>query len=590
MKKLHKLLSFLAALAGVLLIFNACQKEPEIETMEQAGDIIKGKYIVVYHPGMQLKSDGLLTHEQSIEQLTTATLDMFTQYQVPSENLGFVYSHVLEGFSATLTDDEFVKLRNDERVKYIEPDAIMTIFSSQSNATWGIDRVDQRDLPLNQTYTWDATGQGVRAYIIDTGIRYDHVEFSGRATFGFDAFGGNGNDGNGHGTHVAGTVGGNLYGVAKNAQLVAVRVLDNSGSGSTSGVIAGMDWVAVNAVKPAVANMSLGGGASTATDDAVARMFDAGIPVVVAAGNGNFRGREQDACNYSPARAPKAYTVGATTTSDAKASYSNYGNCVNIFAPGSGITSAWHTSSTNTNTISGTSMASPHVAGAAALYLQNNPGATPQQVYDFISANSTKNKVTNSKTTNNHLLYTLGNTSDGGDNGGGETNQAPTASFTFTTQELTTSFDASASSDPDGTIASYAWNFGDGSTGTGVTTTRTYATAGTYNVTLTVIDNGGLTANSSKNVTVSTTPTEPVGDFILSVVAYKVQGRKRADLTWSGATTTSVDVFRDGVKVATVANNGSWTHATTQTGGGSHTYQLFEVGGSLSSNAVTVTY
>jgi len=589
MKNLQKLLSFLAALAGAVLIFNACQKEPELETHAKAGDIIKGNYIVVYHPGMQLKSDALLTPEQSVEQLTTATLDMFDQYQVPAKNLGYVYSTVLEGFSATLTDDEFIRLRKDERVKYIEPDAIMTIFSSQSNATWGIDRVDQRDLPLNQTYTWDATGQGVRAYIIDTGIRYDNVEFGGRASFGFDAFGGNGNDGNGHGTHVAGTVGGNIYGVAKNVQLVAVRVLDNSGSGSTSGVIAGMDWVAANAVKPAVANMSLGGGSSTATDDAVARMFDAGIPVVVAAGNGNFMGREQDACNYSPARAPRAFTVGATTSTDAKASYSNYGNCVNIFAPGSGITSAWHTSNSATNTISGTSMASPHVAGAAALYLQNNTSATPQQVYDFISANSTKNKVTNSKTTNNHMLYTLGNTS-GGDNGGGETNQAPTASFTFTTQELKASFNASASSDPDGTIVSYAWTFGDGSTGTGVIPTRTYASAGTYNVTLTVTDNGGLTASTSKNVTVSTTPTEPVGEFILSVVAYKVQGRKRADLTWSGATTTSVDVFRDGVKVATVANTGSWTHATTQTGGGSHTYQLVEVGGSLSSNAVTVSY
>jgi subtilisin family serine protease len=171
---------------------------------------------------------------------------------------------------------------------------------------------------------------------------------------------------------VAGTVGGNVYGVAKNVLLVAVRVLDNNGSGSTTGVIAGMDWVTANHIKPAVANMSLGGGASTATDDAVARMYDAGVPVIVAAGNGDRMGRAQDACNYSPARAPKAYTIGATTSTDAKASYSNYGNCVNMFAPGSSITSAWHTSNTAINTISGTSMASPHVAGAAALFLQNN--------------------------------------------------------------------------------------------------------------------------------------------------------------------------------------------------------------------------
>ena len=281
----------------------------------------------------------------------------------------FVYTAALNGFAAELNQGQLNALQHNPNVSYIQQDGRVSASATQTGATWGLDRVDQRDLPLNSTYNYTPTGAGVHAYIIDTGIKSGHTEFTGRMGNGYDAVtsGGAANDCNGHGSHVAGTVGGTTYGVAKQVTLHPVRVLDCAGSGTNAGVIAGMDWVANNHVKPAVANMSLGGGASTATDDAVNRMHNAGVTVVVAAGNEN-----QNACNVSPARAANAITVGSTTNTDARSSFSNYGTCVDVFAPGSNITSAWYTSTSATNTISGTSMASPHVAGIAALYLQGN--------------------------------------------------------------------------------------------------------------------------------------------------------------------------------------------------------------------------
>jgi subtilisin family serine protease len=294
-------------------------------------------------------------------------------------------------------------LSQDYRVLFVEEDGIMTADATQTNPPWGLDRIDQRNLPLNATYNYNWTGSGVRVYVIDTGIRTTHTQFGGRASNVFDAFGGNGSDCNGHGTHVSGTVGGSTYGLAKSALLRGVRVLDCNGSGSTSGVIAGVDWVRQNFIAPAVANMSLGGSASTALDTAVNNLSNAGVAIAVAAGNSNA-----NACNSSPARAANAITTGSTTTTDARSSFSNFGTCLDIFAPGSGILSAWFTSNTATATLSGTSMASPHVAGVAALYKQANPSASATTVRNAIVNNATTNVVTNAGTGSpNRLLYSL---------------------------------------------------------------------------------------------------------------------------------------------------------------------------------------
>ena len=317
-----------------------------------------------------------------------------------------VYKNALKGFSANLSEKEALALAEDPRVKYVEEDGEVSISTAQTGATWGLDRIDQQNLPLNSTYVYNATGSGVKAYIIDTGINVNHNEFGGRAINGFDAVDGSlpAADCHGHGTHVSGTVGGSTYGVAKSVTLVAVRVLDCTGNGTDSGVIAGINWVTSDhqAGQPAVANMSLGGGASQALDDAMNASISDGVTYAVASGNENA-----NACNSSPARVAAAITVNSSTSTDARSSFSNWGTCTDIFAPGSSITSAWYSSNTATNTISGTSMATPHVAGAAALYLQGNPSASPATVTAALINNSTPNKITSPGTGSpNRLLYT----------------------------------------------------------------------------------------------------------------------------------------------------------------------------------------
>ena len=309
------------------------------------------------------------------------------------------YTAVLKGFSATLPAAAAEALSRHPLVDYVEQDQIMTASTTQTGATWGLDRINQRNLPLDGSYTYTYTGSGVRAYIIDTGISTSHSQFGGRASNVYDAFGGNGQDCNGHGTHVAGTVGSTTYGVAKSVYLRGVRVLDCSGSGSTSGIIAAVDWVRLNRINPAVANMSLGGGYSSSLNTAVNNLANSGVFVAVAAGNEN-----QNACNVSPASASAAYTVAASTSSDAKASYSNYGSCVDAYAPGSSIRSTWLNG--GTNTISGTSMASPHVAGVSALIKHRYGNISSSSVTSYLNSAATTGVISgNPSGTVNRLLY-----------------------------------------------------------------------------------------------------------------------------------------------------------------------------------------
>jgi subtilisin family serine protease len=372
---------------------SASSAQKRSKLFKKGESAIPGQYIVVLNDEAAGSLGQFSFAQQASEVLVSAYGGKMKQ----------VFKHAINGYAAEMTEAEAVALSEDPRVAFVEEDGIMRASVTQTGATWGLDRIDQRNRPLNGTYNYNRTGSGVRAYIIDTGIRTSHTQFGGRAAASFDAFGGNGQDCNGHGTHVAGTVGGSTYGVAKSVMLRAVRVLDCNGSGSTSGVIAGVDWVTANRILPAVANMSLGGGASSALDTAVNNSINSGVTYAIAAGNSNV-----DACTQSPARVAAAITVGSTTSTDARSSFSNFGTCVDIFAPGSSITSAWSTSNTATNTISGTSMASPHVAGAAALYKEFNTTATPATIRNALVNNATTNLITGVGTGSpNRLLYTL---------------------------------------------------------------------------------------------------------------------------------------------------------------------------------------
>jgi subtilisin family serine protease len=348
---------------------------------------VEGSYIVVLKDGARTPASALASRYQG--------------------NVKHTYSAALNGFSVTgMSDRQARRLAADPDVQFVERNTFATIQGTQSNPVWGLDRIDQANLPLNQSYTYPNTASNVTAYVLDTGIRKTHSEFEGRASDGYDFIDNDAvaQDCQGHGTHVAGTVAGKTYGVAKKARLVGVRVLDCNGSGAWDGIIRGIDWVTANGKKPGVVNMSLGGsGTNASLENAVRRSISAGFTYVLAGGNSG-----QDACNFTPARTPEAITVGASDRADRRsiwtAGSSNYGTCLDIWAPGSDIVSASHSTDTGTRSMGGTSMASPHVAGAAALYLSANPSATPAQVRNALVGAATPNKLTDIRTGSPNLL------------------------------------------------------------------------------------------------------------------------------------------------------------------------------------------
>lgn len=507
--------------------------------------------------------------------------------------LHFTYERALRGFAASFPATALDGLRRNPHVAYVEPDAAVELHGTQANPpSWGIDRIDQADLPLNQSYTYPNTGAAVNIYILDTGIRLTHNDFGGRAQYVPGGVGGNfvgdGNanaaDCHGHGTHVAGTAAGSSYGVAKAANIWAARVVNCEGSGNVSMAIAAVDWVTANATRPAVVNMSLGYGDVQSLRTAVENSVAAGVVYAVSAGNGDFLGRPLNACSGSPAGAPNALTVGATTINDTESSFSNYGTCVDILAPGSSIVSAYYTSNTATASMSGTSMSSPHVAGAAALYYAANPSATPAQLMTALKGNAIVGTISL------HSRSVSGGTANRflnvGFIGGGTppANQAPTANFTFSCSGLTCTF-TDASSDVDGTIGSRSWNFGDGTTSTVTNPSKTYATGGNYNVTLTVTDDDLSPDSETKAVSVSATGT----GIALSATGQKVKGVRTASLAWSGATGTHVDIERNGAVLRSTTNDGIETDSAGK-GGGSLSYRICLTGSSTCSNLVTLSF
>ncbi|HUF59794.1 MAG TPA: S8 family serine peptidase [Actinomycetota bacterium] len=542
-------------------------------------------------------------------------------------SVSHVYRSALNGYAATMSARAAGRVAADPRVLLVEADQQVQAFA-QSLPT-GVDRISEPNSAGATTSHLDIDGNDdwrvdVDVAVLDTGIDVDHpdlnvvggVNCAKGGPFNNSCEEGNYDDGNGHGTHVAGTIAAldndaAVVGVAPGARLWAVRVLDNNGSGYISWIVAGIDWTTANASTVEVANMSLGCECSSSSlDTAITNSVKAGVVYAVAAGNS-----DKDASTFSPANHPDVITVsaladfngvsggGAAPTcrsdqDDTLADFSNWGNKVEVAAPGVCILSTWPGG--GTNTISGTSMASPHVAGAAALLASGANDPTNKTKVDAIrSTIVTKGNLNWIDDSGDGIKEPLLDVSDPvfapatvagsvGGGGGEPANSAPTASFTYGCTDLACSLDGSASTDSDGTISSYAWDFGDGATGSGVTASHTYASGGTYTVTLTVTDDDGATDAESRSVSV-TDLSDPWG---LVVTGTKVKGAKWAELTWSkGATLVlSVDVWRNGFRVVTTENDGSYTESLGK-GGGSYTYTVCEAGGTSNcSNGVTVTF
>ncbi len=495
------------------LVNEPTESAPDLPSMAQAGGQVEGQYIVVFN-------DDVTDPPGLARRLVAAQGGI----------LGRTWSTAIKGFSATLPDAAAIALGNNPNVAYVEPDRLGGIVGQQLGATWGLDRIDQEDLPLSTTYNYDNDGSVATVYLLDTGVESGHSEFGGRAGFipngaGGDFVGDTYGDANGaedchgHGTHVAGTIGGETWGVAKGVSILVGRVVNCNGGGLVSMVIDAVDWITANApsISPnSVVSMSLGYGDVQSLRTAVQNSVTAGIHYSVAAGNGNFGGRPQDACSESPAGAPGANTVGATDSTDREASFSNYGTCVDILAPGVAVTSAWLEN--GINTISGTSMATPHVTGAIALYLTAHPGADPSVVSTALQDAAGLDKISLHRTsrrngTPNLLLNT------GAAAGPLPENRAPKANddAALTTEGVAVTIDVLGNdTDPDGDALSVT-SAGDGASGTTVVNpdyTVTYTPNGgitgddsfTYS-----ISDGDLSASATVTVTVDATPPPPGG-------------------------------------------------------------------------------
>ena len=613
--------------------------------------------------------------------------------QKPGAKINRTYKNVITGFAAELTDEQVEDLRRDPRVLAIEQDHYVyldNVGTVQEHPAWGLDRIDQRESLLDRAYAYTATGQGVNAYIMDTGIRYSHEEFGGRASLGYDFVLEDepentdltqepGEDCMGHGTPVAGLLGGSTHGVAKNVNLISVRVGGCTGGLPVSRAIAAIDWITENAAHPAVVNMSFGYNYNEITafiDIAIENSIETGVHYVTSAGNSNI-----DACLMGPAQSSGVLTVGAIQIGDRRASFSNYGECVDLYAPAVGTETASHLDNASYRLFNGTSAASPYAAGVVALYLEANPEASPGDVLSAIVANSTPDAVTEVPYGTNNLLYSLwqpveftppnkwdfnltavggkvrgrqvidlrwnpvdlwleiyrnglqvanaepgtgffrdntgNNGNDGtyvhqvcatehfyipdcsekvttiigaGDDGGGgeESNSPPSADFTYQADKLTVQF-TDTSTDSDGTITGWNWNFGDGNSSNDKDPLHTFFGAGAYTVSLTVTDNDGDTGSTSKSISVSDDEISP-GDIVLNANGYKQRGRIIIDLSWSGATSSTFDIYRDGVLLAPgITDSGTYSDHTGQNGGGTFTHKVCEAGTQTCSNVTTTT-